>query len=110
MIRPPTRSTRTDSLFPYTTLFRSLFLQPHVRMDIDLRRLDGFMPEPKGNDRLIDAMVKQFHSGAVELLHHGVDQSDIRSEQHTSELQSLMRLSYAGFCLKKHIGERTPED
>src|SRR3546814_4870263 len=42
-----------------------LFLQPHVRMDIDLRRLDGFMPEPKSNDRLIDAMVKQFHSGAV---------------------------------------------
>src|SRR3546814_1503821 len=78
MIRRPPRSTRTDTLFPYTTLFRSaahvLSLPMHPYLDADTQ------------DRIIDA------------LRNGLDQ---RSEEHTSELQSLMRISYAVFCLKK---------
>src|SRR3546814_4993984 len=69
MIRRPPRSTRTDTLFPYTTLFRSLGAQ---------------IDDP--GDRLF-VLVKEIHRR--------------RSEEHTSELQSLMRISYAVFCLKK---------
>src|SRR3546814_5371646 len=76
MIRRPPRSTRTDTLFPYTTLFRSIGVHPDG-VDVD----------------------------AVELLRH-LAEGDVpafadRSEEHTSELQSLMRISYAVFCLKK---------
>src|SRR3546814_2944974 len=76
MIRRPPRSTRTDTLFPYTTLFRSRLPCPHE----DRRRpgLDGTA-----------------HAGTL-----------ARSEEHTSELQSLMRISYAVFCLKKKIYDR----
>src|SRR3546814_4814219 len=70
MIRRPPRSTRTDTLFPYTTLFRSL----------PLLRVNGAAPVAGG----LDAR-STFN----------------RSEEHTSELQSLMRISYAVFCLKK---------
>src|SRR3546814_3093898 len=74
MIRRPPRSTRTDTLFPYTTLFRS------------------------GADRADDV---QAAGGAVRLLQDGHRRVGGRSEEHTSELQSLMRISYAVFCLKK---------
>src|SRR3546814_20775723 len=80
MIRRPPRSTRTDTLFPYTTLFRSAFvlvLPPCVHPDsIESQERRILIPE---------------------LL--------LRSEEHTSELQSLMRISYAVFCLKKKITE-----
>src|SRR3546814_2378566 len=71
MIRRPPRSTRTDTLFPYTTLFRSLR--------------------------------EQFGARPVMAVEHAVgdDRGEQRSEEHTSELQSLMRISYAVFCLKK---------
>src|SRR3546814_10920127 len=75
MIRRPPRSTRTDTLFPYTTLFRSA-----------LRRRE------------------QEEARAVQLRAHQLDSHFTRfdrSEEHTSELQSLMRISYAVFCLKK---------
>src|SRR3546814_4656988 len=75
MIRRPPRSTRTDTLFPYTTLFRS------ARTD---RSVQG-SPLPS---------VGHGHTSAERP--HGA-----RSEEHTSELQSLMRISYAVFCLKK---------
>src|SRR3546814_13346111 len=75
MIRRPPRSTRTDTLFPYTTLFRSGF----DRLDHDQ------LPQP-GTD----------HGPAAR--NRGILS---RSEEHTSELQSLMRISYAVFCLKK---------
>src|SRR3546814_2080083 len=86
MIRRPPRSTRTDTLFPYTTLFRSY-------------RGAG---RPESNylmERLIDKAAREL----------GVERSALRkqnfipprSEEHTSELQSLMRISYAVFCLKK---------
>src|SRR3546814_10747121 len=75
MIRRPPRSTRTDTLFPYTTLFRSRFvggrrIDPAQAVD-PVRHLADLVPFPQ------------------------------RSEEHTSELQSLIRISYAVFCLKK---------
>src|SRR3546814_5445979 len=82
MIRRPPRSTRTDTLFPYTTLFRS----PPEHLDDGVLRAQG---------------LHHLRRRGVVLL--GVDgQKDrVRSEEHTSELQSLMRISYAVFCLKK---------
>src|SRR3546814_9503201 len=91
MIRRPPRSTRTDTLFPYTTLFRSLL-----------------KPLQVGPDRgLFDSNTEQHHhfyvEGTGELIDvpPGAVQFAKRSEEHTSELQSLMRISYAVFCLKK---------
>src|SRR3546814_17968967 len=77
MIRRPPRSTRTDTLFPYTTLFRSLDTEDGV-VELDVA----------GRCR-------------VEGLNLDLHLSALRSEEHTSELQSLMRISYAVFCLKK---------
>src|SRR3546814_6245925 len=81
IIRRPPRSTRTDTLFPYTTLFRSdqsagwvWTYAPHP--------LPAILPAPISADRM-------------------------RSEEHTSELQSLMRISYAVFCLKKKNDQHT---
>src|SRR3546814_4132002 len=82
MIRRPPRSTRTDTLFPYTTLFRSIDLRMRKPLDFD-----GF--ELSGSVR-----------GRYETLADKIDPL-VRSEEHTSELQSLMRISYAVFCLKK---------
>src|SRR3546814_2618320 len=82
MIRRPPRSTRTDTLFPYTTLFRS----------------------PDGLDRCTDCpLVPAAHCFGRAVRRHAGDGwiSSCRSEEHTSELQSLMRISYAVFCLKK---------
>src|SRR3546814_6194184 len=90
MRRRPPRSTRTDTLFPYTTLFRS----------------------PAASHRLQTAEADQFHrraakdqrrQGAAQGAARQVSrpQAAPRSEEHTSELQSLMRISYAVFCLKK---------
>src|SRR3546814_9292714 len=82
MIRRPPRSTRTDTLFPYTTLFRSR----HYQIIVD---------DPQAVAR---TMVK----GLEKVRHNRLDTKDaFRSEEHTSELQSLMRISYAVFCLKK---------
>src|SRR3546814_991314 len=77
MIRRPPRSTRTDTLFPYTTLFRSGVRQHHGLGDVE---------QALGESR-----------APVAARAEAVD----RSEEHTSELQSLMRISYAVFCLKK---------
>src|SRR3546814_5272674 len=83
MIRRPPRSTRTDTLFPYTTLFRSCaFVHPIP-----------FLAH-KFCQRLLNTAVLAHAQCANWLISH-------RSEEHTSELQSLMRISYAVFCLKK---------
>src|SRR3546814_5960308 len=85
MIRRPPRSTRTDTLFPYTTLFRSRRLvgrRVHRRVDVGAVRI-GLAPV---THRAVGIAAR----GGTE-----------RSEEHTSELQSLMRISYAVFCLKK---------
>src|SRR3546814_2932510 len=95
MIRRPPRSTRTDTLFPYTTLFRSVVADVH-RVDllarVDLRALLALGLEDRQR-----ALVEGAEDRVVD---HHVAARD-RSEEHTSELQSLMRISYAVFCLKK---------
>src|SRR3546814_6385307 len=89
MIRRPPRSTRTDTLFPYTTLFRSL--------DVDLQEVGtaagGCQMGVEGGGRHGDPALDRALVAA--------DMAEPRSEEHTSELQSLMRISYAVFCLKK---------
>src|SRR3546814_3901189 len=81
MIRRPPRSTRTDTLFPYTTLFRS---ELHAVLATVRRHAHG---RPAASTSLLEIDVVPHDAG--------------RSEEHTSELQSLMRISYAVFCLKK---------
>src|SRR3546814_3933168 len=88
MIRRPPRSTRTDTLFPYTTLFRSGQARAdHGRELSPLRRRE--------TARRVQILPLDEELGAGEPADPG------RSEEHTSELQSLMRISYAVFCLKK---------
>src|SRR3546814_9374610 len=83
MIRRPPRSTRTDTLFPYTTLFRSLTFQQII---LSLQQYW---------DKHGCALLQPYD------MEVGAGTSHTRSEEHTSELQSLMRISYAVFCLKK---------
>src|SRR3546814_9088539 len=96
MIRRPPRSTRTDTLFPYTTLFRSLLESGQASAATILRRAvaaRGFQPY------LLDGVTG---SGKTEVYFEAIAEAvEKRSEEHTSELQSLMRISYAVFCLKK---------
>src|SRR3546814_1940354 len=87
MIRRPPRSTRTDTLFPYTTLFRS-----PCRPDGDIPVADLPDPLPRPAARHPARSCAQ----PLDRVARGR-----RSEEHTSELQSLMRISYAVFCLKK---------
>src|SRR3546814_7853835 len=95
MIRRPPRSTRTDTLFPYTTLFRSdlgargvtpgaLYRGARLRRGRSARLQE---PRARPDRPVLDGDPRHGHRG--------------RSEEHTSELQSLMRISYAVFCLKK---------
>src|SRR3546814_8479894 len=95
MIRRPPRSTLTDTLFPYTTLFRSRCAQHRPSP-----------PQGDGRDRAATGRVRaQLLSGdALRALHRAGGKAQClcaRSEEHTSELQSLIRISYAVFCLKK---------
>src|SRR3546814_4165231 len=111
MIRRPPRSTRTDTLFPYTTLFRSsrghrqqsvdhpelidakitqVELRPGWEAKQEYYSTNGYMGSPEPQDRILDFKYQI-----------DVDGNTNRSEEHTSELQSLMRISYAVFCLKK---------
>src|SRR3546814_10773083 len=120
MIRRPPRSTRTDTLFPSTTLFRSVLLR-------DINGLASLQEVVTAMSALADLAVQQaYKSVATSLaethgapidpntglpqemlivgmgqLGGGISMNFLRSEEHTSELQSLMRISYAGFCLKK---------
>src|SRR3546814_4557912 len=98
MIRRPPRTTRTDTLFPYTTLFRSL-------------RRSAYLFELANNEalsqaRLIEALglykrIADTGHEEIERDYQALAAAMPRSEEHTSELQSLMRISYAVFCLKK---------
>src|SRR3546814_3120695 len=115
MRRPPPRSTRTDTLFPYTTLFRSA-TEPHVGIDrVEQRHIDPF--EPALEDDAVAELARQPRAAAAAEIDRrrqqfiavgagddargrfGLERN--RSEEHTSELQSLMRISYAVICLKK---------
>src|SRR3546814_15785537 len=91
MIRRPPRSTRTDTLFPYTTLFRSPRL---LAVDDLLRHFCLLLLRNHGEDFILPHD-EIFVAVELDLL------ARVRSEEHTSELQSLMRISYAVFCLKK---------
>src|SRR3546814_1613998 len=101
MIRRPTRSTRTDTLFPYTTLFRSEVLALMVN---GLRRFRFYINTlPVCLRRLVMPGIPQAQRHIHELLGPRIAPIVPRSEEHTSELQSLMRISYAVFCLTKKI-------
>src|SRR3546814_4487792 len=119
MIRRPPRSTRTDTLFPYTTLFRS-----HHRRAVAPQTDFDRRARPPIFDRVADQIVQKLEklipvAGNRRQPRLGVDQhlpfslgqpvaQRVRSEEHTSELQSLMRISYAVFCLKKKNRRSTP--
>src|SRR3546814_4354449 len=104
MIRRPPRSTRTDTLFPYTTLFRSMGINVSkvfllvFTLGTALGTVGGALVIPTGVASLemgVELIVKAFAVVVIGGL------GSMRSEEHTSELQSLMRISYAVFCLKK---------
>src|SRR3546814_9720596 len=115
MIRRPPRSTRTDTLFPYTTLFRSA-LEPVI--DGDAESLGGDGSHRYGGRGAGVCLMKRVKQACRRLLqiaaftqiqvtiHYADPNQELvraggsRSEEHTSELQSLMRISYAVFCLK----------
>src|SRR3546814_10917087 len=114
MIRRPPRSTRTDTLFPYTTLFRSASHSDHhpqgetmtlspapTAGTSDISVYDRLESRVRSYSR---AMPRQFVRAEGPWMHDtegGRYLDFLRSEEHTSELQSLMRISYAVFCLKK---------
>src|SRR3546814_7060368 len=100
MIRRPPISTRTDTLFPYTTLFRSS--RPRAAR---LRRGGG-------RDGAARPAARRLRQGEREADRGGAEGAagDARSEEHTSELQSLMRISYAVFCLKKKKNKHQTEN
>src|SRR3546814_7315932 len=150
MIRPPPRSTRTDTLFPYTTLFRSRGVLLHVQPGRAVRlgaagapgrvRGGGIRRTGAAHARdvfagaevhrwLLAGEVLQGRAGGdADGLLHGLEQRDpahraargryrawpaqagVRSEEHTSELQSLMRISYSVFCLKKKNNTKKHRD
>src|SRR3546814_16131017 len=96
MIRRPPRSTRTDTRFPYTTLFRSPAAR-RCRRPLASNRIGGAedqVPE-------VRSVGERHRPGSIEHPLSGLASPRLRSEEHTSELQSLMRISYAVFCLKK---------
>src|SRR3546814_4788724 len=104
MIRRPPRSTRTDTLFPYTTLFRSSSIRTFWRGSRPGEQLAALGPENQGKPghRADQKGIGQRQRRSVILLaDRRADGGGERSEEHTSELQSLMRNSYAVFCLKK---------
>src|SRR3546814_4520954 len=136
MIRRQPRSTRTDTLFPYTTHFRSLLGDSYPgfagELYIDIRRYPEFiqvmdyrlrMCRDKGFDHVEFDVMDAFEDGAATTGFDLTEQDMIayvtalstrargyglkRSEEHTSELQSLMRISYAVFCLKKKKTKKT---
>src|SRR3546814_8068283 len=110
MIRRPPKSTRTDTLFPYTTLFRSFLvgMSPHSNIErVNLpgkavktahRPISHFSQPSARNTRRCEVICSRSWYPPSEA---------VRSEEHTSELQSLMRISYAVFCLKKKKPQKT---
>src|SRR3546814_10212648 len=106
MLRRPPRSTRTDTLFPYTTLFRSLALTS-TPFDLGVAALlDGRVGALRGVIRSKGQIVGRAQGRITPIPGDAEDPLlerlfAARSEEHTSELQSLMRISYAVFCLKK---------
>src|SRR3546814_2763353 len=107
MIRRPPRSTRTDTLFPYTTLFRSPAADVFLAANMRHRQGKALEHLERGIDHVWiaaqvgDVVFRIRGERSQRILHIAA----ARSEEHTSELQSLMRISYAVFCLKKKNNE-----
>src|SRR3546814_2822466 len=97
MIRRPPRSTRTDTLFPDATLFRSA----HYALVLDGTWRDRTLPVPNQGPTLVWRSVCEPGPPPLDRWALTLGDVELRSEEHTSELQSLMRISYAVFCLKK---------
>src|SRR3546814_10046744 len=115
MIRRPPRSTRTDTLFPYTTLFRSRLLAGQFADLHYARKLPRYQIwcqafscyRVQMHQRLFKAAVLEKQNAQLKI--YTLEVPPTRSEEHTSELQSLMSNSYAVFCLKKKKKERHNE-
>src|SRR3546814_10374531 len=109
MIRRPPRSTRTDTRFPYTALFRSIFAEDFIEQVLKVDDVVGAVSVHGvcgvAGTLLLALVAPAAHlptgSWAAQLLVQAIGAVAVRSEEHTSELQSLMRISYAVFCLKK---------
>src|SRR3546814_1217533 len=93
MIKLTSRSTRTDTLFPYTTLFRSRVVEEAALILLRRRKIE--------REACVAAVKAAVHITVRHRFTAQLIDVDIRSEEHTSALQSLMRISYAVFCLKK---------
>src|SRR3546814_6856793 len=100
MIRRPPRSTRTDTLFPYTTLFRSLAIHPSAGGQHSHGCRPSSFPYLLCDPQVVGAKESD-EIGIAPAAGQKRLRDGRRSEEHTSELQSLMRISYAVFCLKK---------
>src|SRR3546814_1843273 len=119
MIRRPPRSTRTDTLFPYTTLFRSPDEHRRAAVGGLGRQLDEELRGPLGErglqHQILGRITDQLELGIEDQVGvpvprpHSAHRVGIRSEEHTTEIQSLMRISYAVFCLKKKKNETTQQ-
>src|SRR3546814_2904842 len=100
MIRRPPRSTRTDTLFPYTTLFRSIHAAPTP--SISPPKLETVLAiHTERKVRWRNGRNRERRGASANVVRGSLGGRSSRSEEHTSELQSLMRISYAVFCLKK---------
>src|SRR3546814_6943758 len=99
MLQRPPRSTRTDTLFPYTTLFRSRNVDHYFEVPVYVNKYVSVV-EYKDRDNL---QTLDNSTQALTVAVQDLKFSQYRSEEHTSELQSLMRISYAVFFLKKKI-------
>src|SRR3546814_8349266 len=98
MIRRPPRSTRTDTRFPDTTLFRSVIISAVISIIVSTKTTESYSYRPHcGQYGESDCYPLTMQP----IGHHRQHNQDRRSEEHTSELQSLMRISYAVFCLKQ---------
>src|SRR3546814_5788428 len=109
MIRRPPISIRTDTLFPYTTLFRSVEVKD-IRPPADISNAMARQMKAEREKRANILEAEGMRASEIlraegekqgQILQAGPARSRVRSEEHTSELQSLMRISYAVFCLKK---------
>src|SRR3546814_9645395 len=105
MIRRPPISTRTDTLFPYTTLFRSADALAALLRRLSRSKTGAALPFETFRE-----LVEREVFGIVVTGHPTFGVTSDRSEEHTSELQSLMRISYAVFCLKKKNKIKTKEN
>src|SRR3546814_8450857 len=102
MIRRPPRSTRTDTLFPYTTLFRSVNIDPTLVQNFGVRTAQAEIGVLEPETNVTGTLAYNAREVAiVQPRASGFVQRTYRSEEHTSELQSLMRISYAVFRLNK---------